>query len=259
MRRTAGRGTLRAVDTDTARREQAASFGAAADAYERGRPPYPDEAVDWLLPPGARRVLDLGAGTGKLTRSLRARGLDVVAVDPSPGMLARLSAALPDVEVRRGGAERLPLPDADVDAVLVAQAWHWVDPARAVPEVARVLRPGGALGLVWNVRDEGSDWVARLGEALHRGDEQDPATAAPVVGPPFGPVERHDVRWVHTTTPQGLLDLVASRSYVITLPDAERARVLERVADLLRTHPDLRGRREVPLPYLTRCSRTRRP
>jgi SAM-dependent methyltransferase len=110
---------------------QASSFGAAADAYERGRPPYPPEAIGWLLPEGVSRVLDLGAGTGKLTRQLRGRGLDVVAVEPSAGMREQLARAVPDVTVLAGTAEDIPLPDGSVDAVLVAQAWHWVDPGRS--------------------------------------------------------------------------------------------------------------------------------
>ena len=149
------------------RREQATSFGAAAGAYERGRPPYPAEAIDWLLPPGAARVLDVGAGTGKLTRELAARGLDVVAVEPLPGMREQLARAVPGVPVHPGTAEDIPLPDGSVDAVLAAQAWHWVDQARAVPEVARVLVPGGQLGLVWNMRDDRADWVAQLSQILH--------------------------------------------------------------------------------------------
>ncbi len=130
--------------TGTGRGEaQGLSFGAAAVTYERARPSYPDEAIDWLLPPGARRVLDLGAGTGKLTRGLRDRGLDVVAVEPSAGMRDQLARVLPGVRALAGTAERIPLAGHAVDAVLVAQAWHWVDPARAVPEAARVLAAGG--------------------------------------------------------------------------------------------------------------------
>src|ERR1700749_3571873 len=125
-------------------------FGGAAASYERGRPPYPPEGVDWLLPPGARRVLDLGAGTGKLTRQLAGRGLDVVAVEPLAGMRAELSRVLPDTPALAGSAEHIPLPDGSVDAVLAAQAWHWVTPERATPEVGRVLRPGGPAGLVWD-------------------------------------------------------------------------------------------------------------
>ena len=125
------------------RHDRSLSFGSAAAAYERGRPSYPPEAIDWLLPRGARHVLDLGAGTGKLTTRLVERGLDVVAVDPIPDMLEVLRTSLPETRALLGTAEEIPLEDNSVDAVLVAQAWHWVDPERAIPEVARVLRPGG--------------------------------------------------------------------------------------------------------------------
>ena len=182
------------------RQRQASSFGAAADAYERGRPPYPPEAIDWLLPEGVSRVLDLGAGTGKLTRQLRGRGLDVVAVEPSAGMREQLARAVPDVTVLRRAAEEIPLPDRSVDAVLVAQAWHWVDPGRAVPEVARVLVPGGQLGLVWNIRDEREDWVAELGRIMHDPDDHRRQDRG-IIGPPFGPVERRDVEWRHRLEP----------------------------------------------------------
>ena len=156
---------------------RAGSFGAAAAEYERGRPPYPPEAIDWLLPPSPRRVVDLGAGTGKLTRQLHERGLDVVAVEPSAGMREQLARLLPAVPLLDGTAEAIPLADASVDVVLVAQAWHWVDPRRALPEVARVLSPGGRLGLVWNIRDERVDWVKQLGDTMH-GDD-DPRAACP--------------------------------------------------------------------------------
>ena len=163
----------RQVSRATSRRQQRSlSFGAEAAAYERGRPSYPPEAIDWLLPPGARDVLDLGAGTGKLTTRLVERGLDVVAVDPIPEMLELLSNSLPDTPALLGTAEEIPLPDDSVDAVLVAQAWHWFDPERAVKEVARVLRPGGRLGLVWNIRDERLGWVKDLGRII--GHEDDP-------------------------------------------------------------------------------------
>jgi len=251
------------VTADERRQAQAASFGAAAGAYERGRPPYPPEAIDWLLPAGAARVLDLGAGTGKLTRQLAARGLDVTAVEPSEAMLEQLRRAVPGVTALAGAAERIPLPGRSVDAVLVAQAWHWVDPAAAVPEVARVLRPGGQLGLAWNIRDERADWVAGLSAILRRSDGahavSSTVSAAPRVGPPFGPLERHEVEWVHRLSPQALTDMVASRSYVITMSAADREELLNELRSLMRTHPALAGAGEIALPFVTRCWRTRLP
>ena len=145
---------------------RARSFAAAADAYERARPGYPDAAIDWLVPEGARTVLDLGAGTGKLTRSLAARALDVIAVEPLAEMRANLACGAARVRALEGTAEEIPLEDDSVDAITVAQAWHWVDPERATAEAARVLRPGGTLGLIWNRRDERIDWVARIGEVM---------------------------------------------------------------------------------------------
>jgi SAM-dependent methyltransferase len=217
------------------RQAQALSFGAAAAAYERGRPSYPGEAIDWLVPHGARRVLDLGAGTGKLTRLLRARGLDVLAVEPLAEMREQLARAVPGVEARAGTAEAIPAGDGEFDAVLVAQAWHWVDPPRAVPEVARVLAPGGRLCLLWNYRDERVPWMARLGALLRPYGADGGLGADPVIGAPFGPVERHDVSWTHHLDRDAMLDMVASRSYIITLPPPERDRVLAEVARLLDT------------------------
>lgn len=231
--------------------EAAVSFGAAAGAYERGRPPYPEIALDFLLPPpgGRPRVLDLGAGTGKLTRQIRARGLDVVAVDPSTRMLDELRAAVPGVDTHLGTAESLPLRDASVDVVLVAQAWHWIDPARAIPEIARVLTPGGRLGLIWNLRDERTDWVQRLGTII--GPEQHRDVT---MGAPFGPVTDATFGWAHTVRPAELLDLVASRSRVILRPKDERAAVLAQVRQLTATHPALLGRDAYTMPYVTQCA-----
>ncbi len=257
---------------------RAGSFDSAAGLYERGRPPYPPAALDWLLPPGARRVLDLGAGTGKLTRQLMARGLDVVAVEPLDGMRAELARAVPGARQLAGSAERIPLADGAVDAVLAAQAWHWVDPARAVPEVARVLAPGGTLGLLWNERDERESWVAELGRIIGEtrpeedgpeedgpeedGPEEDGAdntSGHPRVGPPFGPLERRDVPWAHRLAVPELLDMVASRSYVILMAPDERQALLNQVRQLAGTHPATAGPPEISLPYITRCWRSRRP
>src|SRR5690606_31635189 len=121
---------------------QARSFGAAAEEYERGRPSYPAEAIAWLVPEDARVVVDVGAGTGKMTRALGAPGREVIAVEPSAGMREQFARVLPEVELLMGAAEAIPLPDATADVLVYAQAWHWVDPERAIPEAARVLRPG---------------------------------------------------------------------------------------------------------------------
>ncbi|HEY0719127.1 MAG TPA: class I SAM-dependent methyltransferase [Streptosporangiaceae bacterium] len=252
---------------DLSKEAHARSFGTAAATYERGRPPYPPEALDWLLPPGARRVLDLGAGTGKLTRELVARGLDVVAVEPLEGMREQLSQVLPGTTVLDGSAELLPLPDGSVDAVLAAQAWHWVTPERAAPEVARVLVTGGTLGLVWNERDEGEPWVTELNQIVSEQGRKLAADAMrvgndhdhPRVGPPFGPLELHQVRWAHQTSVPEVVDMIASRSYVILLPADQRDRLLTSVRQLLLTHPGLAGRPGIAFPYVTWCWRTRRP
>jgi SAM-dependent methyltransferase len=234
-------------------RDRSLSFGSEAAAYERGRPSYPPEAIDWLLPPGARGVLDLGAGTGKLTTRLVERGLDVVAVDPIAEMLELLSSALPDTPALLGTAEQIPLPDNSVDAVLVAQAWHWFDPDRAVAEVARVLRPGGRLGLVWNTRDERLGWVKDLGRII--GHENDPFSEEVSLPGPFTDVDRRPVEWTNYLTPQALIDVVASRSYCITSPAEVRTRTLDQVRELLATHPALANSSGLALPYITVCIR----
>jgi SAM-dependent methyltransferase len=238
---------------------QARSFGSAAAVYERGRPPYPEQAIEWLLPPGAARVADLGAGTGKLTRQLARRGLDVIAVDPSAGMREELRRAVPGVAVTDGTGERIPLAGHSVDAVLAAQAWHWVDPTLAVPEVARVLVPGGRLGVLWNLRDERTGWVAELSALMHVHEPPDAEMHEPDFGPPFGPVERRDVEWVFELDRGALTDYVASRSYVIRLPEAERAALLADVRRLLDTHPALAGAERISMPQITRCTRADLP
>ncbi|WP_199826389.1 class I SAM-dependent methyltransferase [Streptomyces sp. SBT349] len=238
------------------------TFGAVADAYERGRPSYPAAAVDWLLAETGPRVLDLGAGTGKLTRLLTDRERDVTAVEPSDGMRELLTSRAPGARVLAGVAESIPLCEGSVDVVLMAQAWHWVDPERALPETARVLAPGGTLGLVWNVRDDREDWTARLGRLLHPGGPPPAghATAAALGDRPdlYGPAEAHTVEWRYAVDAARLADLVASRSYVIAMADDERTTLLREVADLAAHHPALAGRDVIEMPYVTHCYRARR-
>ncbi|MCB0934110.1 MAG: class I SAM-dependent methyltransferase [Mycobacterium sp.] len=232
------------------------SFGTQAAAYERGRPSYPPEAIDWMLAgSNARDVLDLAAGTGKLTARLVERGLNVVAVDPIPEMLEVLRDALPDTPALLGTAEQIPLPDTSVDAVLVAQAWHWFDLDRAVAEIARVLRPHGTLGVIWNVRDERLGWVREFGRIV--GSERERESATVELPEPFTDVQSHQVEWTSYITPQALIDYVASRSYCITSPAEVRTRTLERVRELLATHPALVNSAGIALPYVTVCMRAR--
>jgi SAM-dependent methyltransferase len=237
--------------------ERARSFGAAADVYERSRPGYPDDAVDWLVPADARTVLDLGAGTGKLTRALVARGLEVVAVEPLAEMRESLEAALPEVQALAGTAEEIPLPDASVDAITVAQAWHWVDPRRATAEAARVLRPGGTLGLIWNRRDERVDWVARLSEVMGSGDAEVIELEGIEIGPPFGPNERFVTEWERPMDVDLLVEMAASRSYVITATSRRRREILDGIRRLVETDPHLGT--EFDFPYRTYCFRAALP
>lgn len=233
-------------------------FGEAAEAYERGRPEYPDPIVDWLLADGPHCVVDLGAGTGKLTRALVERVPTVVAVEPDPQMRAAFAERLPDTAVLAGVAEELPLPDGFADTVVVGQAWHWVDPPRALPEVARVLRPGGTLGLVWNDRDPADPWIDRLSDLLVEFGTSPDADYEVVGGPPFGPFEATEHRWVHEMTIDAIVDMVVSRSYVIALPESRRADLVARLRALA-----AEGRDEqtgcVPVRYVTHAYRCRLP
>lgn len=235
----------------------AASFDRAADVYDASRPDYPAAAIAWLTDGIEGHVLDLGAGTGKLTASLVDAGFEVTAVDPSPEMLRVLGERLPGVAALPGTGESIPVPDASQELVVAAQAWHWVDRDLAVPEVARVLRPGGRLGLLWNDRDERVDWVRRLGELIGAGAAYVGEDEEPVVGPPFGELERHDVPWVQRLDLDGLLDLVRSRSYFITKEPEAQAAVIASVRRLHAEHPELAGTEVIELPYITRAYRAR--
>ncbi len=255
------------MDELTARR--AKSFGPVATTYDRVRPGYPPDGVSWLLEEAAaagiarvrrRRVLDLGAGTGALTRDLVGRGLDVVAVEPDPHMRAVLETRVPGADVRAGSAEELPVDDGDVDVVIGAQMWHWVDVDRATAEVARVLRPGGTLGLLWNLRDERVAWMAELG-SVFGGDDVHHRRAADVSlpsGAPFTATAARDFRWSQELAPTDIVDLVATRSQVQVMADNERSEVLARVGDFVASHPAVAGRGRIVVPYVTSCWRATR-
>ena len=237
--------------------DPARSFGAAASVYHEARPGYPIEAISWLVG-DATRVLDLGAGTGKLTAALVELDRDVIAVDPVEEMLDELEVAVPAVPRILGTAEDIPLEDASVDAVVAGQAWHWFQPERAVPEIARVLRPGGVLGLVWNTRDVREDWLRQAGEIMHERHDASAAFDGHVtIGRPFGAVEEHTVEWTERMSRARFLDLARSRSSFITASRAEQAATITALETLLETHRDLAGASELSVPYVTRCFRAR--
>lgn len=233
---------------------QARSFGSVADAYERGRPSFPREAAAWLVGQEAATVLELGAGTGKLTRELVALGHDVHATDPDPAMLKVLSRHLPDTRVSEASAEEIPLPDRSVDVVVAAQSFHWFDLDRALPEIARVLRPGGHIAVAWNVRNERIPWVRRLGALIGSQDQVGEESAEPLVlSELFGFVE--DAAFTHwqEINRDSIRDLVLSRSNIATLEPAARE---AKLAEVLAFYDDYgRGMDGMQLPYSCQCFR----
>ena len=231
----------------------ARSFGAVADAYHRGRPSYPDDAVTWLTGPEPLIVLELGAGTGKMTERLVALGHDVHASEPDLAMLEILRRNLPDVPSSATGAEDIPLPDRSVDVVVAAQCFHWFDTDVALPEIARVLKPGGHLSLVWHERDERIPWVKKLGRIIGTQEQlRDPTSPLEGSGL-FDEVAAETFKFWQTVDRRSIVDLATSRSNLAVMADAERDRVL---ADLLALYDDYgRGMDGMQLPYLTQCFR----
>lgn len=236
----------------------AQGFAASVAAYRRSRPSYPPEAVAWLvdglgIKPGCT-VVDVGAGTGKFTSLLAATGASIVAVEPLEAMRAVLVEELPAVTVLGGTAESLPLADASTEAITAAQAFHWFDLPRALPEIQRVLRPRGRLGVIWNDLDVSVSWVSdfyaiigkpRVGTPL-------PSEAGQAeLGPWFGPRARATFRHLHTHDRASLLDRVQSMSFVAVQPEPVRADIFERVGGLVDSHPQLAGRETFDLPYVT--------
>jgi SAM-dependent methyltransferase len=227
------------------------SFGGVAEAYERGRPSYPAEAARWLLGDQPLTVLELGAGTGKLTRVLVGLGHDVHATDPDAAMLAVLEEGLPGIRTAVASAEEIPLPAGSVDAVIAAQAFHWFDLDRALPEIARVLRPDGRICLLWNQRNEKIPWVRRLGALIGTQEQlSDPAEAL-IFSELFGFVEEREFSHWQTVDRKTIQDLVLSRSNVAVLDAEGRA---AKLAEVLAFYDDYgRGMDGMQLPYVTRC------
>ena len=235
--------------------EPARSFGGVADAYDRGRPTYPREAAVWLTSDQPLSVLELGAGTGKLTQQLVALGHDVHATEPDPKMLAILAKNLPYTRVSQATAEEIPSGDSSYDVVVSAQAFHWFDYEKALPEIARVLRPRGRLSLVWNQRDERIPWVKRLGKII--GTQEHLADPAEVLAKSrlFGDVEEESFRFWQLVDQHSIRDLVRSRSNIALLSTPEQE---AKMAEVLAFYEEYgRGRDGMQLPYTASCFRSR--
>ncbi|MBN8961697.1 MAG: methyltransferase domain-containing protein [Rhizobiales bacterium] len=242
-------------------RSAAQGFSAKADVYARGRPDYPDAIVDWLrdrlgLRDG-RTVIDLGAGTGKFTAYLLKTGAQVIAVEPVREMRAKIVQAQPNVVTYDGTATSIPLPDDSVDVVICAQAFHWFATREALAEIRRVLKPGGRLGLIWNVRDESVDWIKALTAIIapHEGDTPRYASGAwrsvfPADG--FSPVQEERFPHSHVGSPdETIIDRVCSTSFIAALPADETTKVVAQLRALIAATPALAGKDMISVPYTT--------
>ena len=239
------------------------SFGAIADDYDRLRPRAPTEAVDWLLPDDCRSAVDVGAGTGLLSRALADRVAQVTAVEPDPRMRAVLRARSPGVRVLAGTGEAIPLPDASVDGVFASSAWHWMEPDRAVPEIARVLRDGGRFGVIWTSRDRESGWLHDL-DLARAASAVDPAAGSRrghhevelPEGAAFTEIETRSFAFGRPMTIDDFVDMYATTSRLITASPRDRATELARLRAALRERfPDSA---QIDVPMRSRCWRADR-
>ena len=249
------------------------SFGGAAAAYAEHRPDYAEAAVRWVLEPVWDRrpvqVVDIGAGTGKLTATLVSLGADVTAVEPDQQMLVELRRAMPEVSSVPGSAEEMPVPDASVNAVLAGQAMHWFDMSRAMPEIARVLRPGGVFAGLWNVDDNRVGWVADLAAMSKRrasitlrrwrdGEGRSRQQRVLEAGSRlFHAAEEGEFAHGQARTADSLLATIATHSHLLVMDEAERTGLLAQVHDFLRTRPET-SNGDFTLPMVTVALRARR-
>jgi SAM-dependent methyltransferase len=253
--------TVDGVDTDEWAR-RGSSYGVVAAAYAQYRPDYPADAVRWCVAPIGRevtrlRVLDLGAGTGKLAALLVALGMDVTAVEPDEAMLAELRHQVPSARALHGPAEAIPLPDKSVDAVLCGQSMHWFDMSRALPEMARVLVSGGTLGGIWNVDDDRIEWVAGVREAAEEAASptltwrrEEAAAYGPDQFSPelFTPTERAEFQNAQPYTADSLLATMRTHSQVLIMAPSERERTLGQIRAYLASRPETAsGAFELPM------------
>ncbi len=246
----------------------AQGYKTVAETYVAGRPDYPDAARAWLhdtlaLAPG-KIAMDVGAGTGKFLPYLRATGAKVLALEPVDGMRARLTRDNPDVEAFAGTADRIPLPDASLDAIVCAQSFHWFATPDAVAAFARVLKPGGMLGLIWNVRDESVDWVAAITAITDPYEAGTPryksfAWRKPLPGELFTELPEITADNPHIgTADQTIIARTLSVSFIAALPDTEQRKIEARLRELIAATPELAGKETVAFPYITRMYAFRR-
>jgi SAM-dependent methyltransferase len=238
------------------------SFGAIADDYNRFRPSPPAEAVDWLLPAACQVAVDLAAGTGLLSRALAGQVATVMAVEPDSRMAAVLRRQSPGVEVVRGVGEAIPLRTGSADALLISSAWHWMNPELAVPEIARVLRPGGRFGLIWNSRDRELDWIRELDRLrepipapeLHPSWRRREVTLPE--GSPFTDAQTASFTFTRRLTIDDVVASLATYSGFIVASEQDRATTIARWRAAL----DARfpGATEIDLPMRSRCWRADR-
>jgi SAM-dependent methyltransferase len=236
-------------------------YTARADTYVRGRPEYPPEVDGWLrivlrLRPN-QKVLDLGAGTGKFSRKLLATGARVIALDPVPAMLEQLIRQYPDIETRIGSAESLPFEDESFDSIVCAQSFHWFATPESLVEIRRVLKPGGHLGLIWNVRDESVEWVAALTRIIEPFEGDTPRYRTqnwrlmfPADG--FSQLQEQQFPNEHIgTSEQVIVERILSVSFIAALRPVEQDRVASQIRNLIAQTPELSGKSTVSFPYKT--------
>lgn len=236
-------------------------YSRASSIYVSGRPGYPTEVNSWLRNTlgicAGKLVVDLGAGTGKFTTHLIQTGADVTAVEPVRPMLDELRRAFPSANAKEGSANRIPLNDETVDVVICAQAFHWFATSETLNEIKRVLKPKGILGLVWNVRDETSDWVAALSQIMRPYEEGTPRFYKGQwrsVFPAEGFTALKEVQFKHSHRGDFetvVVDRIMSVSFIASLPPSSREKVKGEIRRLLHSHPDLGNGADVKFPYLT--------
>lgn len=248
--------------------QRSTSFGAIAAEYDRLRPPPADAAVDWLVPARASTLIDLGAGTGLLSRALARRAARVVAVEPDERMRSVFAQRSPGVEVVDGRGEQIPLADAAADGVFAASAWHWMDPALAVPEIARVLRDGGRLGLIWTTRErdipwiQAADWFREAYEQAGPDENPMPRDAEGrrrIVLPdssPFTNIETHTFYYSRPMTPAAIVGMLTTYSAVITADPEYVAIGTDRALAAMRA--EFPGAEVIDLPVRSYCWRADR-